>query len=812
MTYSEKIFLDYNLLTPVSFLDLEQNTGINILLRGQSNLILLAESQSWVGTNTLRNEVGRLLGFDPATDKINIIYDRFGADGATTAIGGTAFLRDWISPIGGDFQNGWQVGTGTRQLLASVDQTLTQDTNPTAVVWLHNEGDSKWNGNGQQVSVESWVSGVRWEADLVRAAAGRGAAEMPYFFVSAIPYWGRPDLNQQIRIAMEQLAGDPAFVASIGARAVDLNKNGDNPNSYSGLHISALDGIVIAKRLALSIAEHFADLAKAGSPIAMAGGDIANEGPEVVSVARVETAANVILVRVLHDTATGFQALNSVSALAAGWTLRTAAGASLPGTSVEVLGPDLLEITFAGPVADGMKLYYGWGNTITAVGNSPGHGNAIYDSAGLPIWTDPFGVLVGAPGTLKPSMLKPEDSTGSQNGAPTASDDTYVLARARVSRIDADAGVGSNDTDDSPLSFALLADPAEGTVVVNIDGSFTYTAADDFVGQTSFTYTATDAGGLVATATVTLTLEERPETLTGTDADERIFGYGLDDVINGLGGNDRIFAGAGNDTVDAGDGDDRVLGEDGEDTILGGDGNDIIWSGAGNDVLDGGDGDDQLVGEAGDDTINGGAGNDRIRGQAGEDTIDGGTGNDYVQGGDGDDIADGGDGNDLLAGDAGNDTLSGDAGNDMVNGGSGNDTLLGGAGNDRLNGDGGQDRLVGGAGLDFLNGGADADTFALTHKQADRDWISGFVSGEDKLEIDAALFGGGLAGAALDPSRLVVGSTPTATQPGVGTFLYDTDDGRLRWDADGSLGSGWAPVIATLTGAPSLSASDFIIV
>jgi Ca2+-binding RTX toxin-like protein len=398
--------------------------------------------------------------------------------------------------------------------------------------------------------------------------------------------------------------------------------------------------------------------------------------------------------------------------------------------------------------------------------------------------------------------------------APVVNPDAYTLARARVVSIDVFSGVSTNDfdPDDERLTVTLLTGPAQGALVLGVDGSFTYTANDNFVGETSFTYRATDAGGLTADATVTLTLVERAETLTGTDADERIFGYGLDDVISGLGGNDRIFAGSGNDTVDAGDGDDRVLGEDGEDTILGGDGNDIIWSGAGNDVLDGGDGNDQLVGEAGDDVIIGGAGNDRIRGQAGNDTIDAGSGGDYVQGGDGDDIVEGGDGNDLLAGDADNDTLSGDAGDDIINGGTGNDLLVGGAGNDRLNGDAGQDRLVGGAGLDFLKGGADADTFVLAHKQAERDWISGFISGEDKLEIDATLFGGGLSAGALDPASVVVGTNPVATQPGVGTFLFDTDDGRLRWDADGSLGSGWAPVIATLTGGGSLSVSDFLIV
>ena len=56
----------------------------------------------------------------------------------------------------------------------------------------------------------------------------------------------------------------------------------------------------------------------------------------------------------------------------------------------------------------------------------------------------------------------------------------------------------------------------------------------------------------------------------------------------------------------------------------------------------------------------------------------------------------------------------------------------------------------------------------------------------------------------------MIGTNLRATQPGMGTFLFDNDDGRLRRDADGS-GPGWPPVIATLTGVTSFSANDFVI-
>jgi len=244
-----------------------------------------------------------------------------------------------------------------------------------------------------------------------------------------------------------------------------------------------------------------------------------------------------------------------------------------------------------------------------------------------------------------------------------------------------------------------------------------------------------------------------------------------------------------------------------------------IEGGAGNDtirafdaitlVADGGDGDDTLIGAAGDDTLDGGDGDDRANGGAGDDMLDGGAGDDKIQGADGDDTLDGGDGDDVLLGQDGNDTIDGGAGNDYLDGGAGDDDLSGGDGNDVLRGGSGVNRLDGGAGLDTLFGGTDQDVFVLANAQPDRDSIRGFQAGTDVLEIEAALFGAGLAAGALDPGRLVVGANPSATAPG--QFLFSTTNGTLRWDADGP-GGAPAQVIATLVGVTSLAADDFIIV
>ena len=57
--------------------------------------------------------------------------------------------------------------------------------------------------------------------------------------------------------------------------------------------------------------------------------------------------------------------------------------------------------------------------------------------------------------------------------------------------------------------------------------------------------------------------------------------------------------------------------------------------------------------------------------------------------------------------------------------------------------------------------------------------------------------------------RMVANANPVASAPG--QFLFDTDNGTLRFDADGT--GGLDPMmIARLVGATSLAASDFIIV
>jgi VCBS repeat-containing protein len=69
-------------------------------------------------------------------------------------------------------------------------------------------------------------------------------------------------------------------------------------------------------------------------------------------------------------------------------------------------------------------------------------------------------------------------------------------------------GVLGNDSNDNGLAFTatVQTDPAHGTLVLNPDGSFTYTPDDDFYGTDTFTYQASDGTNPPALGTVTITV------------------------------------------------------------------------------------------------------------------------------------------------------------------------------------------------------------------------------------------------------------------------------------------------------------------
>jgi VCBS repeat-containing protein len=88
------------------------------------------------------------------------------------------------------------------------------------------------------------------------------------------------------------------------------------------------------------------------------------------------------------------------------------------------------------------------------------------------------------------------------NDPPNANDDS----NSTLEDSPVNGSVAGNDFDnDSSLTFTVAAGPSRGTVVMNSNGSYTYTPTANVCGTDSFTYTASD-GTLSDTATVTITV------------------------------------------------------------------------------------------------------------------------------------------------------------------------------------------------------------------------------------------------------------------------------------------------------------------
>ena len=213
-------------------------------------------------------------------------------------------------------------------------------------------------------------------------------------------------------------------------------------------------------------------------------------------------------------------------------------------------------------------------------------------------------------------------------------------------------------------------------------------------------------------------------------------------------------------------------------------------------------GNDTLTDTPGDDTIEGLGGNDTIIiAHGGEDTIDGGSGYDtisfYGQAPEGF-VFDFGNGRtsnvERLLADSGDDHLVGAAGSQNLSGVAGDDVLEGGGGNDILWGGTGEDTFV------FHEFGAsNADTI--------RDWGGGDgVALDNEVMVALGADGDFVAGDA----RFVANAAGTA-QDGSDRVVYDTSSGELYYDADGS-GAGAAQLIATISGAPGLAASDISVI
>jgi len=160
---------------------------------------------------------------------------------------------------------------------------------------------------------------------------------------------------------------------------------------------------------------------------------------------------------------------------------------------------------------------------ITSV-SSPSHGVATLLSTGAVVYvpaagysgTDTFTY------TITDGLLSSTATVTMTVGqvAPVANNEAYVVNENSVLTVAGSSRVTANDTGVG-ITASLVNGPSHGSLVLNADGSFTYTPATDFFGSDSFTYQDQDSVGQlsnVATANIAvLFVNHAPSFTRGPD-------------------------------------------------------------------------------------------------------------------------------------------------------------------------------------------------------------------------------------------------------------------------------------------------------
>jgi Ca2+-binding RTX toxin-like protein len=340
------------------------------------------------------------------------------------------------------------------------------------------------------------------------------------------------------------------------------------------------------------------------------------------------------------------------------------------------------------------------------------------------------------------------------------------------------------------------------------------------------------------------------------------------DTIEGYTGPDRLFGDAGQDFILGREGDDFIYGGDGVDTLDGGAGQDTLTGGTGVDIMFGGaDADKYRVDNAGDSVSEaaGGGSSDRVYASvsyqlaAGAEveilntSSNGGTaainlvGNNFAQtivGNAGANIINGLGGIDAMHGLGGNDRYCVDNAADVIveAAGGGTDGVLtsvdyslksgveveilsttnaAGTAALKLAGNSFANTVIGNAGNNFLNGAARADTlrglggndifmFNTAIGGGNVDTITDFNVANDTIRLENAIFTA-IAGTGMLTAAQFVKNTSGTALDASDRIIYETDTGRLIYDANGNAGGG-RYLVATLDAGLAMTNADFYIV
>ena len=156
-------------------------------------------------------------------------------------------------------------------------------------------------------------------------------------------------------------------------------------------------------------------------------------------------------------------------------------------------------ITAIATDADDDVLTYAWDldndGTFDAIGTSP---SVTFSATSLNGPTSATVRLLVTDGRINHDVLR-QVRIEVNNAPPTAGNDSLSATEDSALTFAA-ADLLSNDSDPGhdALTLAVLSQPANGTLDVNADGSFTYTPSSNYFGPDEFTYRLTDADGAVS--------------------------------------------------------------------------------------------------------------------------------------------------------------------------------------------------------------------------------------------------------------------------------------------------------------------------
>jgi len=435
------------------------------------------------------------------------------------------------------------------------------------------------------------------------------------------------------------------------------------------------------------------------------------------------------------------------------------------------------------------------------------------------------------------------------NDAPVAVADRLIVSKGATVTLQASAFIGNDtDVDGNSLRIYSVADGSQTGVILNSDGSVTFTASNAAnTTPDTFTYTTIDSAGAISSPTTVsidrvntssgLTQNFSTETYqasylidTGGTSSQYTGGVGQDifiggtsaNILSGGAGDDTLIGGGGADSLDGGTGSDVIVvnavvgtssdsarvtlagnaNDTGQDTLIGFDMTNDTLKVVATNVSSFVHGFDTAIGTAG-------AVNDGTVGSfttaTGLIELNQTTNNDWDDLGD---IAVTFNTPSMALTEANFEArlqydLTGTSSANLLIGGGLADRLAGGAGNDILAGGDGTDVLIGGQGNDFLIGGAGSDTF----KWSLADQGTPATPASDQItdfNIDSAGSGGDI----LDLRDLLVDESHIGTDPGTLDdylhFEYNGSDTIVHVSTSGGFAAGYVSTaqdqVITLSG------------